>query len=250
MGKLHELLAVEPSLKAEAQRVLSQVKSIFTSGTTRLIGQIRSYQPLEEGGEKFETEISNLATTTAAELDRIAETFGAWMDAAVQKETTNQDACADVMLDGETFLELLPATALLNLESKLAEIRQVYAAIVINDPTVKWEWDEQQGHYVSRPRVTYRTRKVPRAHVLYEATTEHPAQVEMYHEDIRVGTWTAIIHSGAFAPKERQARLERINALLRAVKQARQRANNEDVTSRRVAEKIFNYINGGWIALL
>jgi len=245
MGKLHELLAVEPSLKAEAQRVVSQVKGVFTSGVTRLIGQVRSYQPLEEGGEQFDTEITNLATTTETELARIAQTFGAWLDAAMQKETTNQNARADVVLDGKPFLEDLPATALLNLETKLADLRQVYAAIVINDPTVKWQWDEQQGHFASRPRITYRTKKVPRAHILYEATPEHPAQVEMYHEDIRVGTWTAIIRSGAFTPQEQQARLARLDSLLRAVKQARQRANTEEIIPVRIAEKIFGYINSG-----
>ena len=245
MGKLHELLAVEPELKGQAQRAMSQVKSLFTGGTGRLIGQTRSYQPLDEGGERFEDEITIMAATVEAELDKVATAYGAWMNAAIQKERTNQVARADIVLDDVTFIGGLPATALLNLESKLAELKQVYAAIPTNDPTIKWEYDDQLGYFVSRPRITYRTQKVPRTHVLYEATPEHPAQVELFHEDVRVGTWTTIIHSGGLTPREKQVRLQRVGDLLRAVKQARQRANTVDIEPFEVAKRIFNYINGG-----
>lgn len=244
MGKLHELLAVEGDLKAEAQRDMNRLKGLFTEGQVRFIGQIRAYEPLEVGGEEFEDEITNLATTVDAELTSVKRAFSAWADAAVQKEVTNQGTNADIAVDGEPLLEGLPATALLNLEGKLAELRQVYAAIPTNDPTERWTFDRQLGCYVSQERKTYRTKKVPRAHVLYEATPEHPAQVEAFTEDVRVGTWTTVIQSGMLTPAEKQKRLKRIDALIRAVRKARQRANDIDVMDVHVADKLFAYIDG------
>lgn len=244
MGKLHELLAVEPSLRAQAQRAVNKARSIFTDGKERLVGRIRTYQPIDEEGESFADEVEMLVTTVSDELAEFETAFSAWLDAAVQKEVTNQETCADVMIDGKVVIKDLPATALLNLESKLVEMRQIYAAVPVNDPAQQWNWNDDLGCYVSRPRVTYRTRKVPKSHVLYDATSEHPAQVEMFTEDVRVGTWTMVIHSGAFTPQEKRERLDRIDTLLRAVKAARQRANNVDVKPVRVAEIVFKYING------
>lgn len=244
MGKLHELLAVESDLKAEAQRTLSQVRGLFTDGVGRFVGQVRKYQPLEESGESFADEITNLATTVTSELDNLQIPFGRWLNAAIQKEVTNQNTTADVVIDGIVLLAGLPATALLNLEGKLAELRRIYAAIPVNDPTEYWKWDEQLGYYVASLRVTYKTKKAPRSHVAYEATKEHPAQVEMFTEDVRVGTWTTSIHSGALAPTEKRRLLGRLDTLARAVKQARQRANNIDADNAVVSKTIFEFIHG------
>ncbi len=243
MGKLHELLAAEPELKSEAQRVVSQIKSIFTEGKSRFIGQRRTYQPLVEGGEHEPEEITELATTVEAKLSDLGSAYGAWIDAAVQKEVTNQGTLAELAIGTE--IDDLPATALLNLESKLTELRAVYQLIPTNDPAVSWEMDGQLGCFVSKPRVIFRGKKVPRSHVLYEATPEHPAQVEMYHEDVRIGQFTTTIHSGALTPKDKRERLQRINELIRTVKQARMRANCAEVVDVHIAKKIFNYINSG-----
>lgn len=244
MGKLHELLAVEPDLKAEAQRLANKIKALFTDGKGRLVGQIRTYHPLQEGGEEFADEITELATSVNSELADWQRAFSNWLNAAMQKEITNQNTGADVIIDGMTLFENMPATALLNLEAKLVEVRQVFNQIPTNDPTENWMWDADLGLFVSKPRTTYKTKKIMRNHVRAEATKEHPAQVEVYTEDVRVGTWTTIIHSGMLTPSEKQLRLQRIDALIRAVKQARHRANDTDVIDTHLAKKLFAYIYG------
>ena len=244
MGKLHELLAVEAELRAEAQRALSQIKNLFSDGRGRLVGQMRKYQPMEEGGETFADEVTNLATTAPNELASFCNSYGRWMDAAIQKEVTNRIAFADVYIGDDALLVDMPATALLNLESKLAEIRKVYAAIPTNDPSESWEWNEQTEWYQAEPRTTYKTKKTPHAFVAYEATPEHPAQVEVFTEDSRVGTWTTTIRSGSLAPSDKREKLERLDNLLRAVKSARQRANTAPISAVYVAKTMFDYING------
>ena len=51
---------------------------------------------------------------------------------------------------------------------------------------------------------TLRTKKVPRNHVKAEATEKHPAQVEVYYEDVAVGYWTTVKFSGALPAQPRQ----------------------------------------------
>lgn len=244
MGKLHEVLAVEPDLKAAAQRAVNAIKGLFAQGQVRLLGEIRTYAPLDETGDKFPDEITELATTAEAELAGLELAYGPWVDAAIQKETTNQKARATVLIDGEELFTL-PATGLLNLESKLAEIRKVYDAIPTLDPTEQWTFDKNQGHHISRERTSFRTKKLPRRFVKAEATKEHPAQVDVWTEDVRVGTWRKIIHSGMMTPVDKEERLRRIDNLIRMVRQARQRANDTEVEPITVAEKLFDYINLG-----
>lgn len=244
MGKIHELLAVEGDLKAEAQRTLNRVKGLFDSGQGKFVGKVRKYQPLDEGGETFADEVTELATTVPQELMAFCAAYGRWMDAAVQKEVSNRSTGADVEIDGKAIIKNLPAPALLNLESKLAEIRHIFAAIPTNDPTERWANDEQNNRWISSPRITYRTKKVPRSFEASPATKEHPAQVTVFQEDERVGTWEQVIYSGMLTPKDKQERLERLDNLARAVKQARQRANDTEANSDKVSNILFDYING------
>lgn len=243
MGKLHELLAVEGDLKSRAQQAKSKILRLFTDGTGQLLGRVISYQ-VNEGEDDRVPEVTELATTVITELSQFQSAFGQWLDVAVQKEITNQDASSDVILDGEVVMTGIPATALLNLESKLAELQSVYEAIPTNDPSERWTWDEGQGQYVSSERVTHITKKVPKVVVLYEATKEHPAQVQAFHEDVKVGTRTITLYSGMLSPKEKRDRLNRIDKLIRAVKEARQRANDIVAKDSRVATTLFDYIEG------
>jgi hypothetical protein len=83
---------------------------------------------------------------------------------------------------------------------------------------------------------------VPRNHVKAEATDKHPAQVEVYFEDVTVGTWTTTKFSGAL-PATRVHELEaRVEKLAHAVKFAREEANGFEVSDRRVGEAVFGYL--------
>ncbi len=242
-GKLHQLLAVEPELKAAVGREASRVLSLFKDGKVRLMGHLKVYEPLDEGGEDFPSETVPLATTVEFELSTMREVYGAWIDAAMQKEVTNQRARADITLDDENETWHLPATALLNLESKLAELRQLYAAIPTLDPTKVWEWDEDKEVYAAEPEIRFRTKKLMRTHVAYAATVEHPAQVENYNEDVRVGFTTSVVQSGTITLARKRLYLQRIDELIKVVKTARQQANTQEVSLVFLGDPIFSYIH-------
>lgn len=246
MTKLHELIAVESDLKSKALSEAQTAKEIF-GASSGMIGEIRVYQPLVEGDETFPDEVTNLVTTVDEVLGLVRGSFGSWMDVALTKEVQNTQTNADVIVDGIDLFVGLPAPALLNLESKLAEIKKVYSLIPTLDPTEVWEYSEGQEKFISEPRMTFRTKKVPKNHVLAEATKEHPAQVEVFTEDVRVGTWTKTVQCGMVSQSAKRRMLARIDKLLRAVKQARQRANSLEIEQGKFADALFEYINEGKI---
>lgn len=242
-GKLHALLAVEGALKSAAQRAVAECRQLFDGGKGRFLGQQRIYVPLDENGETMEPQVQILGTTVAEELGVVATVYGKWLDAALQKEITNTGTLATLETADELLnLADLPATALLNLEGKLAEIRSLIAAIPTNDPAKQWEWDTQQGCYVAAPETSYRTEKEFRTHVEYEATPEHPAQVQTFAQDRRIGTWTTTHQSGMITTARARILLQRVDNLIAATKRARMRANDCEVTSVHIAEDIFAYI--------
>lgn len=239
MGKLHELLAVESELANRANDALKAARDVFTS-PQKLIGQVRKYRPMDENSKGQPDEVTNLSTTVEQEVKLLFAAFGNWLDASIQKEVTNQSTNAAIELGGETFG--LPAPALLNLESKLANLRAVLEAIPTNDTTERWEWDKETEAYVSAPRITFRTEKQPKAFVAYEATDKHPAQVQVFTEDVRVGEWTTIIKSGMLSPSRKRDVMARLDKVIAAVKKARQRANDIEVTEVRIADALMSYI--------
>ena len=241
MSELHQLLAVEPELKAAVARESQRIDKLFKDGAVRLAGVVKVYTPIDEGGETLPSEVVPLATAVEDELEFLRDVYIDWIDVAMQKETTNQTAHGSFPLPNFDFS--LPATALLNLEGKLAEIRKIYAAIPTLDPTKVWGWSEADDVFESEPDIRYRTKKLMRSHVAYEATPEHPAQVETYMEDVRIGYTTSITQSGAITKALKRDYLERIDELIKQVKNARQKANTAEVVDVHIGNAIFDYIH-------
>lgn len=250
MTKLHELLAVEGDLRAAAQRALAKTTDTFSGKAPTLHGFIRHYSVLTEGEDIQPDESKELGTTTLDELEALTETLNGWWNVAVSKEITNQDTQtrADVKIGDKTLFTDLPATALLTLESKLAELRNVINEIPTLDPAIRWQWNNQRDVWQSPPLETFTTRKRPRSFIAYEATKEHPAQVQVFNEDIRVGKWETTHESGAIPPRTKREWLTRVDEISQAIKTARQRANDTEAKIvKDLATKVMNYIIDGTI---
>jgi hypothetical protein len=243
MSKLYELLAVESDLRSQATEELKRVKDLFTSGTGKLIGQSITYHGLTEDAQELPQEVTELATTVENELDQLQEVYGKFLDVTILKERANTHTEAES--EKFQFLNELPATALLNLESRLQELEAVYKRIPTLDPSEKWAFDSGSESWVSDTRIAYRTAKVPKSFVAYEATKEHPAQVETFTEDVPSHRRETIVQTGSLTIADKRRKIERINTLIRAVKQARQRANDVEVGELNISVRIFSFINEG-----
>ena len=178
-------------------------------------------------------------------IQRVTNSLVEMFDVVATQDWANCQARGDISVDGKPIVSQVPVTHLLFLEKQLVDVRTFVEAIPTLDPAEEWEYKSEQDAFVSKPSKTNRTKKVPKNHVKYEATKEHPAQVEMYMEDILVGTWTTTKFSGAIPAKDRNAMLERVNKLVDAVKSAREDANGLEVKPIKLGNSLLAYVFQG-----
>jgi len=241
MTKLYELLAIEADLRNTADVNAKEARSLF--GTEdNFLGVIRNFDKLLESEPDAPPERKELPNTVLAILAGIELAVGDFIDVTISKEMSNVGASATVEI-GDVEWEL-SATALLNLESRLDEIKRVYSTIPTLPLNQKWSFDEQKGCFVSEQREQLRTIKRAKSHVLYDATKEHPAQVELVNVDIPAYNIETTVFSGMVTASHKEECLERIDDLRRRIKQARQRANSVEAKGVCVAKDIFDFING------
>jgi hypothetical protein len=135
-------------------------------------------------------------------------------------------------------------TYLLFLEKQLTDLHTFVKKLPVLDASESWLRDDSTDSWRTEPVRTIRTKKVPRNHVKAEATEKHPAQVEVYYEDIAVGYWTTVKFSGALPAKRVNEILDRVLALQTAVKFAREEANNMEAADQRIGGAVFDYLFG------
>lgn len=246
MSKLHEILAVESDLQNTAFKIMDEAKKTFSGRPAHFFGYHKKLDNYDESAPETPEEHQAMVTTVQDKLDYMKEHVTRYFDVVAQKDVTNQKACADVIVDGDTLLEKVPATFLLGMETKLKKLRDVYDAIPTLPPGVIWEADISQGPNIFRtkyPEKKFKTAKTFQHKVLYDATDKHPAQIERWEEDVPVGMYITERWSGMISPAQKSVLLGRIDKLLRAVKKARMRANTEEVEDLNVGDKIFGYIH-------
>jgi len=248
MSKLHQLLAVEGDLEGTYKKVLEETKTNFTKHPDRYFGQHQRVDFFDESAPKEADVHKEMDDTIPSKLVYTQSHITRYLDAVLQKERTNQEARADLTIDGAIIAKDVPATFLLGLESKLKIIRNsIYETIPTLQPGVKWERDESAGDGVYRrvnPDEKFRTKKIMKNHVIAEATKEHPAQVNVYNEDEKVARIITDTWCGMISTADKSSVLGRIDKLIRGVKKARQKANTTEVVKTTIGDEIFAYING------
>lgn len=251
MSKLHELLAVDGNLKSAATKATADLLNTFEKKRHHFSQRKVVFKPRDEAGvEKVEEQL-DLQTTVGKELDWIGDFIHRAIDIGYQIAMANTVAAADVVLDnGQVLLSHMPATALLELEKKMAEVHALVLAIPTLDPAKGFQLDPQQGEgiYHAREEHKSRTKKQQRVLVKYEATKEHPAQTELITEDVPVGELVTNEWSALITTADKGKMIERCDEVLRAIKQARSRANDHEIDTKapgaRIGAKALSYIFG------
>jgi hypothetical protein len=241
--KLSQIIAVEKGVKSRAFSELTEAHHVVQKAPL-LAGLSRAYQPKDEEGEQLPPESTRVQVRVEEVLRRTAVTLTRLFDVTLTKDAANCEAKADVTVDGEVLLADVPVTYLLFLEKQITDLHTFVKKLPVLDAADLWSFNESADCFSTEPVRTVRTKKVPRNHVKAEATEKHPAQVEVYYEDVPVGYWTTVKFSGAL-PATRVAQLvERVEKLQNAVRVAREEANSIEVTDRRVGEVVLNYLFG------
>ncbi len=243
MAKLNQILAVEKGTKS---RVYSEVTTMNASAQKPALfnGFSKNWKPKDEDSEVFPPESLRVQQNAREMLQSLARHLTELFDVSAAKDWANCLARADVVVDGKVLVKGSPATYLLFLEKQLNDMQTFVTNLPILDPAEEWRFDEASNVYKSELTKTARTKKVQKPIVLYDATKEHPAQTQLITEDVVIGHWDTVKHSGALPPKRRQELLERIEKLIKAVKFAREEANAQEAEKKEIASAIFAYLLG------
>lgn len=245
MAKLNQIIAIEKGAKTRAAQVITQAYH-QAQRQDAFAGISRTYRPKDDDGDQLPSETKRAQVTVPQLLVDVREAVGRLFDVVAQKDLTNTVAKAPVKVDGVVIVEDVPATYLLFLEKQLVDLHTFLSKLPRLDPGEQWSFDPNVNAWVTEPVETHRSKKVPRAQVLYEATDRHPAQVRPYEEDVLVGYWRTVKFSGALPAKDLEAMLTRVRKLLDGVKQAREQANSVEIIDRRdIGESIFDYVLDG-----
>lgn len=241
--KLNQIIAVEKGVKTRTQRDLTDAHHALQKQAL-LSGISRTYHPDAEEGEKFPDESTRVQVRAHDMIKRTEEIMSELFNVTATKDETNCNARADIVVDGKKLLEKVPVTTLLFLEKQLVDLNTFVKKLPVLDPSEEWHFDASADCYVTSPSFTVKTKKLPRNNVKAPATDKHPAQVETWFEDLRVGQWKTIKFSGALPQKEVSELLTKIETLSKAVKFSREEANAQEVSDKAIGKQIFGYLFG------
>lgn len=240
-AKLNQIIAVLAGVKTRSAEHLT-AEYHLQQKTPLLNGLSRTYQPKTEDGDQLPSEQTRVQVRVSESLERAATAVKELMDATAQQEYANCEATANIVVGDQTLAEKVPVSYLLFLEKQLVNWHTFISKLPTLDQSESWKWDKAQNCWATDPAETVRTKKVPRAFVKAEATDKHPAQVDTWHEDVPVGTWRVVKFSGAMETTRVKQLLERVEALQKAVKFAREEANSREAPPVQVAKKLFDYL--------
>jgi len=247
---LHELLAVEQGLSETANRITKETIKTLSTKQSIFAGMNKAHTIFAEDQQHLvqATEYKEVQSTADEQINFLNTEIARYWDVTLQKEEANQRANADIIIDGTTLATNVPSIVLLGLEKKLTSLLAVYNALPTLDAATAWESDPS----ASKDGI-FRT-KYPeeRQHNVTElkyiiaapATERHPAQVKEQSITDVIGKYVITTFSGAITSYDKAARLEKLTKLIRAVKKARQRANNTEVnTDLTIGATMLKYIN-------
>ncbi len=246
MAKLHQLLAVEADLEGKYKRICEETKKTFGKGAM-FTGFHRKLESFAEEAPAFPEENQEMTTTVHDRLVYTQEHIASYLDALVQKETTNQSAVADLVVNGTTIITGAPATFLLGLETRLKYIRGIYEGIPTLQAGTSWKEATDKGaniYEAVHPEEKLKTELTFKSQILVQPTEHHPAQIEKWQEQVPVGKFIKTTWCGMVTTAEKAQLLENIDVLLRATKMARQKANSTQVVKVQVGNAIMDFING------
>lgn len=245
--KLNQIVAIENGVKSRTTKALSQSHNM-NQKPTLFDGFTATFEKVDED---YIDEPPQVQVVQRVAVDVLSEASEQWidiLDTMATKAYGNMSACADVVMDGVVLMKSAPVPFLLDLEKKIADIKDFVEKLPTLAPAEVWVTDGM-GISRSAPVKTRRTVKLEQPIVLYNATPEHPAQTQMITKDVTVGFWNKQHFSGAMKPEDKRAILARIERLNDAVKQAREEANSTTISKVAVGKEVFKFLFGNEVKI-
>jgi hypothetical protein len=241
MKKLNQVIALEKSIKSRSCSKISELHKL-SQKSDLFNGFIKTYSKKDEDGEEFPQEKKKVQLNAIEQLNNFSDSLTELFDITAIKDFTNCNAFADIVVDGKVLVEKAPTTFILFLEKQVNDIRTFVNNIPVLDEAEDWSKDDNSGLYKTNSVKTHKTKKLQKPIILAEATDKHQAITQLITEDVVVGYWDTIKHSGSLPLPVKTAIIERINKFADAVKTAREKANITDTEEKKIGNQIFKYL--------
>lgn len=239
MPKLNQIIAlVNGKKKIATDTITAAYHSI--QKPELLNGVARNYRPKDDDGEQLPPEQKLVQVRVKSLLESVMPVLADTWDMVATQDVANTETGVEIL----PGYPKVPVTYLLYLEKQLTDMMTFISKLPTLDPAEEWEFDVDRGVYTSSSETT-RTKKVPKVVVLYEATKEHPAQVQVVNEDVTAGYWKTTKLSGAIPAAKRNLLLANCQTLKDAVIVAREKANNYDVENVSIGKLLIGSIFQG-----
>ena len=242
--KLNQIVAVESGVKKRATTLITKIYQSFNQ-VLAMSGMRGVYTPQTEDGEKLPSEQKLVELNVLDLLQDIRKHTVDLFDVTFTKDCGNMVAKADIVVDGVTLLTDVPVTYLLFLEKQLTDLRTEFHHLPTLPTTHEWHFDEGSNYFVSNTVETARTKKIQTFVVVEGSGVPDkgvPPQVKEVTQDVIAGYWARTAFSATLQPSRRVELVERADKLLRAVKFAREQANNTEIEERKAGDAIFDYL--------
>lgn len=243
--KLTQVIALEKGMKSQEYSFRSEVNKLLQKPEL-FTGLEKKYRKKNEEAEDLPGEFKKVTHHVEELLSDALKKFSELLSVTAQRDYTNQDAKADIVVDGVIVVPSVPVSYLLFLEKQLVDFRTLFNNIPVLSEQENWIKHEGSNQYKSDVTTTQRTQKVHTPIVKYHATPEHPAQTDLVVMDITVGYWDTTKFSSAVPVSRKKELLERVEKLLQATKVAREEANLREVKLKEkvVGDLLVNYLRG------
>jgi hypothetical protein len=245
MSALALLVSGERTTKADSNARLAAAVAKFAD-TDALQGERGTFTP-REGQPDLPPMTQHVATHVKPLVDEVAASWADYVNILASKEWGNSRPSTWVDIhdpeDREKVLikQATPAV-LLALEAHLAKWRLFLEKIPTLPATERWSEEDTDGVWRSEPILSRETAVVRESIVGYEATPEHPANVEYFSVERDVGVWETTRFSSAYPPERVRRMLERLDALVGEIRKALYLANCAEVEVRDVGDVLIEYI--------
>ncbi len=230
--RLNQVIAIERTLKTSVEKDVTAAYHTLQKPAL-FEGMNRIYRPfVDDQAARLPAENKRVQQNAPELLTSATARLAELMNITWAKDTGNQSAMADVVVDGEPVLTGAPTPFLLFLDKKLVDIQTMIGKLPTLDPSESWTLDAADKLWKTEKLQKAKTAKSPRVVVKMTPTPEHAGQADLIYEDIVVGNWEEQRVSSAFPPAEQKRLLMRVEKLRAAVKSAIQEANQTETNTK------------------
>lgn len=238
---LSQVLSVEAGVRKGLEKTKTRLHR--SSGKAELYeGFAENYTPKNDDGDPQPARSKIVQQRAEDVVQDLCGSLVDLFDIVATKDISNKNTSAKVQIGDEVFLDDVPVPYLLFMEKQLDDLQKFVESMPTLDLSVEWSYNDERRLHTTESVRKNSTKRDRVNHIKAEATKEHPAQVEVFEEDVLVGYWDAIRYSGAFPENRKQQVLGRILQFKNAVKFAREQANQVSASNTRVGEKILGFI--------